>query len=93
MKVNGFVIGRQENSWKAYVKKRFRYRDRIDKRAVMIVCAGCTVKQKELLETEIRKYVDFDNVIFKKASSTISCNSGEGSFGIFYVIKDKRGNY
>ena len=87
MKVCGIKIGSFEHAYKSYIRGQLKNKKRIDNRILIITHAGCTVKQQELIAAEVKKYMEFDTVIFQKACATISSNCGLGCFGLLYMKK------
>ena len=89
IKIRGVVVGNVEGAYKKYIHQQLRNRSKIDKRMLFIINAGCTVKQLEQIQNEVEKYVQFEKVVFQKASATISSNCGLGAFGLIFMRKKK----
>lgn len=87
LKFKGFEIGNMNYAYRKFIKKSFRNTNRIDRRILFVTYAGCTLKQRQDFAKEIEKYIHFENVVFQQASATISCNSGLGAVGVFYLRK------
>lgn len=86
IRVFGVWAGNLETVWRNYIRFNLRNSARIDDRVIFVVHAGCTVRQQELLLSEINRNMKFKQVIFTQASSASVCNAGLGSIGfaIFY---------
>ncbi len=85
VKICGFLWGNLENAWKWYIRILFLNRGRIDPQIVYISHVGLSVRQLEFVESEVKKYVKFDQVVVEKASVSNACNAGIGTLGISYV--------
>lgn len=85
--VTGFGRGSLENSWKRWIRRVLRKKDRIDTDMVIISHVGCTVQQLSMISQEILKIVPFERVIVQKTSFSNSCNSGLHSIGIAFSWK------
>ena len=85
--VVGVRSGKLEKVWKRFIQFHLRNSARIDDRVIFVVHAGCTVKQQELLLSEINRNMKFKQVIFTQASSASVCNAGLGSIGFAIYYK------
>jgi len=79
--------GALQKASRRYVKRLLRNSKQIDPSVLFVTYAGCTVRQQEELLEEVKKYVDFENIILQKASATVSSNCGVGTFGLMFVRK------
>lgn len=83
LKIFSFLTGNLERAWKLYIHLFFlNRRSRIDPRVVYVTHVGLSVRQLQMIEEEISKYVKFDHVIIEKACVSNACNSGIGTLGI-----------
>ncbi len=73
-----------------YIKKLFKHSRQIDTSILFVTYAGCSVKQIDEIVEITEKYIHFDQVILQKASATVSCNCGVGTFGLMFVRKDRQ---
>ncbi len=80
-------MGRIDYAYKSYIRQEMRNKKKIDKRLLFITYAGCSIKILEEIEKEVAKYVQFEKVVYQKASATISSNCGLGAFGLIYMKK------
>ncbi len=83
--VYGTRIGALEKAWVGFIRLRLKNYRKLDKRIVFVTHAGCSVKQQEFLLEEVKKYGEFEQVIFNSASVSNSCNAGLGTVGIAVV--------
>lgn len=86
-KVMGLRAGNLDISKKAFIRKLFRRKKRIDPRVVFITHASCTIKQQQEFVDEVLKYIPFENVIVERASVSGSSDAGLGTMGIAYLTK------
>ncbi len=88
MSVGGVRIGRREKFKKEYIHSTLDMLPTIDNSLLFITYAG--LNQQELMEIkkEVERRVVFEEVIFQKASPSISANCGPGTFGLIFSRKD-----
>ena len=70
-----------------YITRRLRNKDKISDEILFIVLAGCDYDVRKKVVEEARKQIDWKHVYVLKASATISCNSGAGTFGMAFFNK------
>lgn len=85
MSVGAIKIGTQETVWKKYIDSVLKNAGRIDKSLVFITHAGLSNEDLQKIEKIVRKKVNFDRVIYQKASPAISINCGMGAFGLLFM--------
>ena len=85
MLVGAIKIGTQETVWKKYIDSVLKNAGRIDKSLVFITHAGLSKEDLQKIEKIVRKRVNFDRVIYQKASPAISINCGMGAFGLLFM--------
>jgi len=78
--------GRLEGAWVRFIRWHLLRKRRICRDIVFISHVGCTVEQQELIREEILRCVPFEQVIMQRASVSIACNSGIGTFGFAYYV-------
>ena len=88
MMVGAIKIGTQKTVWRKYVESILKNTARIDKRILFITHAGLSFEELQEIEKIVRKKIDFEKIIYQKASPAISINCGMGAFGILFRIKD-----
>ncbi|MCR5684485.1 MAG: DegV family EDD domain-containing protein [Lachnospiraceae bacterium] len=87
MTVGGVFFGTREHFWKRYIRKSLETVLPIDKRRLFITYAGMSASDLRKIAEEVRKKVEFDEVIFQKASPAISVNCGPGTFGLLFQVE------
>ncbi len=80
----GVRSGKLENSWRRFIRWHLRRKKRICTDVVFISHVGCSVEQQEIIREEILRWIPFEKVIIQRASVSIACNSGIGTFGFAY---------
>ena len=73
-----------------FVNSVMKHKNSIRKERLIIPYAGCSAKELAMIEEEVRKRVDFDEIIVTPASATISSNCGLYSFGLVYETEEPR---
>ena len=84
MTVGGVFFGTREHYWKKYIRKSLDTVMPINKRRLFITSAGMNMAALRKIEEEVRKRVDFEEIIFQKTSPAISVNCGPGTFGLAF---------
>ncbi len=85
--ITGARAGVLENAWRRYIRCNLRYKRKISTDIVIITYVGCTVRQQELIQREVLRWVPFEKVIVQKASLSNACNAGPETIGISYYTK------
>lgn len=83
--IKKLFFGDYEKASMKYIRYQLKKAKHIDKTRIFITHVGCNVKKIEQIREKLSKYCDCENIIVTKASATISCNCGSGTFGILYV--------
>ena len=89
--VGGICIGERERVIQSYIRRTLRDPKTIDKSALFITYAGIDTDTLDVIEEAARKCCGFEQIYLQKASPTISCNCGPGSFGLLFMRKKTRG--
>lgn len=84
MAITRFRMGDLDTSRKRFIRRHLRKRRKINKDVVFITYVGCNVKELEMIQEEIKKRVDFQRVIIRRASFSCACSCGMGAIGIAY---------
>lgn len=84
----GVRRGKLENAWKYYIRYHLFKKWKIETDVVVITYAGCSVRQQEMIRKEVLKCIPFQKVIMQKSSFSNACNSGPGTIGIAYYVKE-----
>ncbi|MCR5511678.1 MAG: DegV family EDD domain-containing protein [Lachnospiraceae bacterium] len=90
--VGRFMFGSEQKCYEKYIKHALPANVGADRSFVFITYAGMTEEELLWVENLVKKRLNFDHVIFQKASAGISSNCGEGTFGLLYLIEGNR-NY
>ncbi len=87
MTVSSILMGTRETYWRKYINRSLNVPGEIDTSLLFITYVNLT--QSELMEIEemVRKKVNFEKVVYQKASSAISTNAGPGTFGLLFKTK------
>lgn len=80
-------VGQWKSVVKKYIRDTLHSTWNIDKDIIFVTYVDWEKKDLKFIETEIRKLCDFKKIVFVKASASISCNCGPGSFGILFAKK------
>lgn len=83
----GIHMGRLERCRARYVKQQLKHAKKIDNSILFVAYAGCTLKERKMIREEIAKYIKFDRIVEAKASASISCFCGAGTFGLMFGKK------
>ncbi len=87
MKVGAIMIGTKDAARNKYISSTLNVSGKIDRRILFITHAGLTVKELKEIEERVKSKVEFEHVIYQKASPAISTNCGPGSFGLLFMMK------
>ena len=85
LKTGAVRIGSRDLIRKKYITSAFKGKGEIDTRNLFITYAGLNKEELEDIKEQVRSKVEFQNVLFQKASSAISINCGPGTFGLFFI--------
>ncbi len=77
-------LGGTERVWERYIRSVFRNPERIDRSELYVTYVGLPAEALAEIEKTIKKYIEFREIVFKKASSAISANCGPGTFGLIF---------
>lgn len=87
LKVKMMRIGTRSFSWKRYIEAVLRDSGDVDRKHLFITYAGLTREELREIEEQVKSKISFENVIYQKASPSISVNCGPGSFGLLFMQK------
>ena len=88
IRIGRLLVGSRRSYWKKYIASELKHRNSIDQRILFVTYVGMQPKELEAIRSEIKKYCDFEKIIFQKASPAISSYCGPGTFGLLY--RDKK---
>ncbi|MBR4795770.1 MAG: DegV family protein, partial [Lachnospiraceae bacterium] len=80
-------FGEEETAIKKYISGIFNSRAPIDTRRAVITYAGLNWEDLRVIEEEVKRRVNFDQIIFMKASSAVTANCGPGTIGVLFKVK------
>lgn len=80
-------VGNMQRVNRNYVKQLLYHSKEIDSRLLFLTYAGCSVRQLDEIIAEVDRYIKFDQIILQKASATVSCNCGVGTYGLMFFRK------
>ena len=86
----GLWIGKKKHAYQKYIQKSLKSGKTPESDIVFITYVGVPEDMLLWIRDEIKKYVNFERVIFQKASAAIASNCGPGSFGILFIEKGKK---
>ncbi len=84
MGVDRTYFGSRERCWRKYIENTLNTRNEIDRSLLFVTYVGLDKNELELIEREIKKHVEFEKIIFQKASPSISSNCGIGTYGLLF---------
>ncbi|MCR4798533.1 MAG: DegV family EDD domain-containing protein, partial [Lachnospiraceae bacterium] len=87
MGVGKVYFGAKEACADKYIHSALGLLSGIDKRKLFITYAGMSMEELRRVKDVVEKRVQFDEIIFQKASSAITANCGPGTFGLLYITK------
>lgn len=85
--IGGFCFGNDYQYARDYINLRLRNKDKISNEVLFIVIAGCDYDMQKYILEEAGKHMDWRHIYVLKASATISCNSGSGTFSLAFLNK------
>ena len=85
MKVGKLWAGTRDNARKKYISSALK--GTIDTRTLFITYAGLSAEELEHIASQVKKKVEFQEVIYQKASPAVSTNCGPGAFGLLFMMK------
>ena len=89
IKVGAVRIGGKDYVRRKYINSTLNNIGEIDKRTLFITYAGLTKEDLEDIKEQVKKKVEFQNVICQKASSAIATHCGPGTFGVLFMMKGR----
>lgn len=80
-------IGEREHVIRNYIRHTLKDKKTIDKRVLFIAYVGIEKEMLNIIKELVLKQCAFERIYIQKASPTISCNCGEGTFGLLFIRK------
>lgn len=87
MTVGAIRMGTRDYARKKYVASMLKDMHQADRKILFITYAGLNRGQLKEIEEQVKEKMQFEHVIYQKASPAISTNCGPGSFGLLFVLK------
>ncbi|MEE3468172.1 MAG: DegV family protein [Eubacterium sp.] len=87
--VEHMMMGSKHRCYEKYIRRALPTHVDPDKELLFVTYADLSEEDLVWIEEKIRKRVDFEHIVFQKASSAISANCGPGTFGLLYMEKGK----
>ena len=85
--VGSICVGTRAHMWEWYISSELCHKREIDPSMLFITYAGLNEQELKEIEAQVREKVNFETIIFQKASPAILTNCGPGSFGLLYMKK------
>lgn len=82
-----FILGNEKLYIRSYIREVLYHPSDIDDNLLIINTVGFSYEMQQFIVSETKKYVDFKHIYVEKASATISCNCGSGTFGLLFMRK------
>ncbi len=82
-----FILGNEKLYIRSYIRDVLYHPSDIDDNLLIINTVGFSYEMQQFIVSETKKYVDFKHIYVEKASATISCNCGSGTFGLLFMRK------
>ncbi|MCR5501496.1 MAG: DegV family EDD domain-containing protein [Lachnospiraceae bacterium] len=90
MGVGRFFIGGVKDCYEKYVKEVLSQKAAPDTEFLFVTYVGMAEEELVWIENLIRERMNFEHIIFQKASAGIASNCGQGSFGLLFMEKGER---
>ncbi|MBQ9460086.1 MAG: DegV family EDD domain-containing protein [Oscillospiraceae bacterium] len=84
LKVGRVLSGQKEHVWRQYISLALRTSRPIDKKRIFVGYAGLSDEDLHFIGEEIKRRVDFKEIVFGCVSPAIAINCGPGTFGLAY---------
>lgn len=84
MSIARFRMGNLDAARKRFIRRNLRRHRKINKDVIFVTYVGCNVRELEMIRQEIKKKIDFERVIIRRASFSCACSCGMGTIGISY---------
>ncbi len=82
-----FIPGNEKQYIRSYIKEVLYHPSDIDDNMLIVNTVGFSYEMQQFIVSETKRYVDFKHIYVEKASATISCNCGSGTFGLLFIRK------
>ena len=86
MTVGAIRMGTRDVIWKKYIRSALKGAGGADRRLLFITHAGLNQRELEEIAAKVKEKIEFETVIYQKASPAISANCGPDSFGLLFMM-------
>ncbi|MCR5388338.1 MAG: DegV family EDD domain-containing protein [Lachnospiraceae bacterium] len=83
--VGNLLIGDRRKCYAKYINTVLSRRVNPDREIIFVTYVDMTEEELLWIEERIRRKMDFEHIVFQKASAAISLNCGPGVFGLLYL--------
>lgn len=90
IKLKRYFIGYLNEVIWQYIRFNFSNKRNIDNTVLYLVYAGYSAEERNNIVNEIKRYIEFEEIVFVKASAVLSANSGTKYIGFTYANKYKK---
>ncbi|WP_049945762.1 DegV family protein [Butyrivibrio sp. LC3010] len=87
VKLGTICVGSKWDAYKTYIRSAFRTGQIPDTDVLFITYVDLNEEMLQKIRKEVSNIVDFEHIVFQRASAAISSNCGPGSFGLLYFLK------
>ncbi len=88
--VGNLLMGDRRKCYAKYINTELSRRSNPDRDILFVTYVDLTEDELLWIEERIRRKMDFEHIVFQKASAAISLNCGPGVFGLLYLDKTDR---
>ena len=85
IKVGSICVGTRAHTWNRYISSEFCRKREINSSVLFLTYAGLSEQELQEIDQQVREKIDFETIVFQKASPAILTNCGPGSFGLLYM--------
>ncbi len=85
MDVGRIYVGTRAQTWKRYISWAFNTREPIDRKLLFITYAGLGSEELSGIAEEIKRRINFDEIVFQETSPAVSSNCGPGTLGLAFM--------
>lgn len=90
MTMGGIRFGDFGHAGRSFIRSLLKKSRDIDKSAAFIIYVGMNEEAIAQIRQTVLQYCAFEKIYIQKASAAISINCGPGTFGLFYLRKEKQ---
>lgn len=90
MTMGGIRFGDFSHAGRSFIRSLLRKCRNIDRSAAFIIYVGMNEEMITQIKNTVLQYCPFEKIYIQKASAAISINCGPGTFGLFFLRKEKQ---